>query len=93
MTDRTAVSKGADFVWQGHRYQIKANRPSGAPGSCVTWVPKARNSGWDLLIWILYDRTYALQEAWLWEVAAYEAAFHEKKRLSPPDYRRGMRLA
>ena len=31
-------------------------------------------------------------EAWLWEVAAYRAAFHDMKRLSPDDYRRGTRL-
>ena len=33
MKDKTAVSKGADFVFNNFRYQIKANRPSGKPGS------------------------------------------------------------
>ena len=32
MQDKTAVSKGADFVFNHQRYQIKANRPSGKPG-------------------------------------------------------------
>jgi hypothetical protein len=32
MQNRTAVSKGADFVYNGKRYQVKANRPSGKPG-------------------------------------------------------------
>ena len=31
MQDKTAVSKGADFVFNHQRYQIKANRPSGKP--------------------------------------------------------------
>ena len=29
MQDKTAVSKGADFVFRGISYQVKANRPSG----------------------------------------------------------------
>jgi hypothetical protein len=33
---RTAVSKGHDFTYNGLRYQVKANRPSGKPGSPVT---------------------------------------------------------
>ncbi len=90
---QTAVTQGADFVWQGLRYQVKANRPSGSPGSRVTLVPKARNYDWDSLIWILYDSLYVVREAWLWEVGAYRAAFHDMKRLSPDDYRRGTRLA
>lgn len=28
--DRTAVSKGYDFEFQGKHYQVKANRPSGS---------------------------------------------------------------
>jgi hypothetical protein len=89
---RTAVTRGCDFRHEGRRYQIKANRPSGKPGSFVTLVSKANNYDWDRLIWILYDRTYVLQEAWEWEAAAYEAAFHQKSRLSPSDMRRGRNL-
>ena len=64
MKVKTAVSKGADFVYRGIRYQVKANRPSGKPGSFVTMVPKASNYDWDRLIWILYDKNYVMQEAW-----------------------------
>jgi hypothetical protein len=35
---RTAVSKGHDSTFNGLRYQVKANRPSGKPGSPVTLV-------------------------------------------------------
>jgi G:T/U-mismatch repair DNA glycosylase len=63
ITGRTAVTQGADFVWRSRRYQTKANRPSGAPRSRVTLVPKANNYDWDFLIWILYDWMYAVQEA------------------------------
>lgn len=89
----TAVTKGADFVWQGVRYQVKGNRPSGKPGSKVTWVPKARNYDWDELIWILYDPHFVIQEAWMWEMQRYKEAFDNKKRLSPVDLRMGLRLA
>src|ERR1051325_10962515 len=55
MTGITAVQRGHDILCDGIRYQIKANRPSGKPGSFVTLVPKAKNFDWDFLIWILYD--------------------------------------
>ena len=56
MKDKTAVSKGSDFVFNHQRYQVKANRHSGKPGSKVTKVAKATNYLWDKLIWILYDK-------------------------------------
>lgn len=89
---RTAVSRGADFLCNEVRYQIKANRPSGKPGSPVTKVGKASNYEWDRLIWLLYDRYYVLVEAWEWDVAAYRAAFEFKPHVRPPDMRRGKRL-
>ena len=92
MKDKTAVSKGADFVFNNIRYQIKANRPSGKPGSFVTLVSKASNYLWDKLIWILYDKNYVMQEAWEWDVEEYKSSFDNVKRLSPDDYRKGKRL-
>jgi hypothetical protein len=62
---RTAVTRGADFVHERVRYQVKGNRPSGKPGSFVTLVAKAKNYEWDQLVWILYDREFSIQEAWL----------------------------
>ena len=47
MQDKTAVSKGSDFIFNNKRYQVKANRPSGKPGSKVTIVAKAKNYEWD----------------------------------------------
>lgn len=89
---RTAVSRGHDFTFQSRRYQVKANRPSGKPGSPVTKVAKANNYDWDLLIWILYNPAYEVQEAWLWEAGQYKASFHAKNRLCPADMRLGKRL-
>ena len=89
----SAVQKGHDFIFNGSRYQVKGNRPSGKPGSFVTWVPKATNYHWDYLIWILYNSHYHIQEAWQWEVAAYAEAFDSVKRLSPAHLRLGKRLA
>ena len=89
MQDKTAVNKGSDFVFNHKRYQIKANRPSGKPGSFVTRCPKASNYEWDKLIWILYDKYYIMLEAWEWYVTDYKSAFDCKKRISPDDYRKG----
>ena len=88
----TAVHKGSDFVYKNVRYQIKANRPSGKPGSKVTNVPKAKNYEWDKLIWILYDEKYVMQEAWEWKMNEYKKCFQSRKRLSPKDYRNGKRI-
>jgi hypothetical protein len=88
----SAIRRGHDFEFKGQRYQVKANRPSGKRGSFVTLVPKARNFDWDFLIWILYNKSYEIEEAWLWEAAPYRQAFEFVKRLAPADYRRGKRL-
>ena len=89
---QTAVQSGHDFEFKGIRYQIKANRPSGKPGSRVTLVGKAKNYNWDCLIWILYDEFYYAKEAWQWDVDAYQNSFHKKGRLSPEDLRLGLEM-
>jgi hypothetical protein len=93
MSGQTAVARGSDFAWQGIRYQVKANRPSGKPGSRVTLVPKAKNYEWDRLVWILYDTRYVIEEAWMWEREPYRREFERIARLSPAHYRQGKRLA
>ena len=92
MAIRTAVARGYDFVYEEKRYQVKANRPSGKPGSAVTLVAKATNYEWDYLVWILYDKAYVMQEAWLWSVDDYKQSFDLQKRLAPADMRKGERL-
>jgi hypothetical protein len=89
---RTAVTRGTDFCHNGLRYQVKACRPSGKPGSFVTWVPKATNYEWDRLIWLLYGREFEILEAWEWEVDRYRADFDFVKRLAPPHMRAGRAL-
>ena len=93
MQAKTAVARGSDFEYRSIRYQVKGNRPSGKPGSRITKVPKATNYEWDVLIWVMYDENYVVQEAWSWGVDEYRKAFHERARLSPDDYRLGERLA
>lgn len=89
MKTATAVQRGHDFVYQGLRYQVKGNRPSGKKGSTVTWVSKPRNYNWDRLVWILYNPAYKVQEAWLWEVGDYKARFDAIQRLGPAHMRLG----
>lgn len=90
MQDRTAVSRGWDFVHNNIRYQIKAHRPSGKPGSKITNAGKAKNYDWDKLIWIRYDVEFNIQEVWCWDREAYINNFHTKVRISPEDMRQGI---
>jgi hypothetical protein len=92
MQGRTAVSKGDDFAYNGIRYQVKSNRSSGKPGSFVTKVNGPTNFDWDKLIWILYDKAFQIQEAWLWDVVEYKDNLGKLKRLSPNDLRKGKSL-
>ena len=92
-SSRTAVTRGYDFTHHGCRYQVKANRPSGRPGSFVTLVGRANNYEWDKLIWILYDRFYQIQEAWEWTAEDYRHQFETVGRLSPAHMRLGKPLS
>lgn len=92
MRGATAVQRGHDFVYQGLRYQVKGNRPSGKRGSRVTMVPKPKKYAWDRLIWVLYNPRYELQEAWLWEVEDYRQRFEAISRLRPGHMRQGNSL-
>jgi hypothetical protein len=90
---RTAVTRGKDFTFDGVRYQITANRPSGKKGSAVSWVrlkkETKRQFEWDKLVWLLYDRHYVLQEAWEFDVDDYRSRFATTTRLSPDHMRQG----
>ena len=90
---RTAVTKGVDFRCNGIRYQVTANRPSGKKRSPVTLVKQKTEKkgpfGWDRLIWILYDRSYEIQEAWEFSAEQYRQDFSALTRLSPLDMRKG----
>ena len=92
MGDKTAVAKGHDFIYKNIKYQIKAHRPSGKPGSKITNAGKARNYEWDVLIWIRYNVNYEIEEAWAWNRDSYIASFDQKKRITPEDMRKGTRL-
>ncbi|MEM9761575.1 MAG: hypothetical protein AAF968_03530 [Pseudomonadota bacterium] len=89
----SAVRRGHDFLFRGVRYQVKANRPSGKPGSAVTMVAKAKNYDWDQLIWIHYTKHYEIFEAWLWPVGRYRREFDHLARLAPTHMRQGERIA
>ena len=90
MQNRTAVSNGHDFEFQGKKYQIKACRPSGKPGSKITKAcNKFNNYKWDILIWIRYNTKYEMEEAWLWCVDEYKEKFGRKNGTSPKDMQGG----
>jgi hypothetical protein len=90
--NRTAVSSGHDFCYKNIRYQIKAHRPSGKPGSKITNAGKVSNYEWDILIWIRYNREYKIEEAWAWDRDKYIEVLGAVKRISPTDMRKGQKL-
>lgn len=92
MQGMTAVHKGFDFLFKGVRYQIKACRPSGKPGSEVTRVPSVSNYEFDKFIWILYNKEYEIQEAWEWDIKDFKATFALKQRITPKEIRAGKAL-
>ncbi|MEL6482147.1 MAG: hypothetical protein AAFQ75_11905, partial [Pseudomonadota bacterium] len=88
----SAVRRGHDFAFRGLRYQVKANRPSGKPGSTVRLVAKAKNYEWDRLIWVHYTQRFEIFEAWVWPVDDYRRQFQDLARLGPTHMRQGERL-
>lgn len=92
MAGRTAVARGFDFAWRTKRYQVKANRPSGMPGSTVTLVGKVRNYDWDYLVWVLYDERFVIVEAWGWTPEKYRASFEAITYVRPKHMRTGDNL-
>ena len=91
MQGKTAVAKGSDFEYGGIRYQVKANRPSGKPGSRVTLVANAAkppaNTNGTASSGSCTTRTTRCSEAWQWDAEPYRQAFSENQRLSPEHYR------
>jgi hypothetical protein len=87
---RSSVGGGYDFKFNNKRIQVKANRPSGLPGSQV-WNagPKVKTDGWDIFIYILYDKYYIPQEAYQFDCKKYERMFANKKSLRLKDMREG----
>lgn len=88
----TAVNKGFDFIFNRLRYQIKACRPSGKPGSKITRVPNVSNYEFDKYICILYNKEYEIQEAWEWDAKDFKATFAPKERISPKQISAGKLL-
>ena len=92
MQPRTAVSRGYDFEYNGYRYQVSGNRPSGKPGSPVTKVTLKTKYDWDYFVWVHYYENYSIREAWLWSVDDYKNFFQNMKRLGPNDMRKGRKI-
>jgi hypothetical protein len=87
---RGSVGRGYDFVFNNERIQVKANRPSRRPGAAV-WNsgPKVNTDSWDILIYILYDEDYKIQEAYRFDSRTYESMFSGRASLRLKDMRKG----
>jgi hypothetical protein len=87
---RSSVGRGYDFKFKDKKIQVKANRPSGRPGSDI-WNagPKVRTDRWDILIYILYHKNYVIQEAYWFDCDEYERMFLNEKKLRLDDMEEG----
>jgi len=91
---RSSVSRGYDFVFKGQRIQVRANRPSGLPGSNVWNAGRKAGTGlWDILIYVLYDENYVIQAAYKFDHDTYHKIFSGKTSLRLEDMRRGEQLS
>ncbi len=90
---RSSVSRGHDFVFENKKIQVKANRPSGLPSSNV-WNAgkKTKKIGWDILIYILYDKDYVMREAYKFDRNLYERMFSNKESLRLEDMKKETRI-
>lgn len=93
ITGRGPVGRGYDFVFNSKKIQVKANRPSRRPGAAV-WNagPRVNTDGWDILIYILYDEDYVIQEAYQFDSDTYENMFANRTSLRLEDMRKGENL-
>ena len=90
----SAVKSKSDFEVNGLRYQVKANRPSGRPGSKVTKIGVPKPDGWDELLWVLYNKDYRVQEFWKIDHRTFWQALGGNKHLRPKIIRdSGIRLS
>jgi len=95
MVGTSAVQKGFDFRWESTRYQVKHNRPSGKKGSKVTNAGNVTtNFEWDILVYVLYNEFFEIQEVWQWDAETYQKAFDSRsqKRISLKEMQKGKSL-
>ena len=69
-------------MFNGVKVQVEANRPSGKPDSAV-WNagPKVNSTGWDMLIYVLYDKDYVIKECYPFDRDLYDRLLSGKKSL------------
>jgi hypothetical protein len=89
---RTAVSGDFDFIHKCLRYEVTGSRPSGKEGSKVSKVSNKLKKDCDLIVWVLYDQCYAMEEAWEFDAENYKRMFANVAHLWPPHMRLGHRL-
>ena len=50
------------------------------------------SAGWDILVYILYDKDYVVQECYQFDSDLYDRLFIDKKSLRLEDMRKGVKL-
>jgi hypothetical protein len=87
-------TSAAGFIFREMRYQVLGTRREGIrerPESIVIHK-RPSNYDWDYLIWIRYNKSYVIQEAWRWDVVLYTEYFNQNDRMTLNDMRLGENL-
>jgi hypothetical protein len=82
------------FIYKGKRYRTRGSRHeslSERPEGTVIYE-KPTDFEWDYFIFILYRKSYVIEEAWLWEAASYKEFFDQNDKMSFNDMRQGKYL-
>ncbi|MBF0190757.1 MAG: hypothetical protein HQL99_06345 [Magnetococcales bacterium] len=91
MQDRVfPAPSDVDFIYNKKKFIVRSVRHS--PSTDARHVPKAHASGWDSLVFIVYDAQYAILGAWQMSNDEYMVQCAQKERLVPEDYQVGKRL-
>ncbi|MBF0272703.1 MAG: hypothetical protein HQL98_11645 [Magnetococcales bacterium] len=91
MQDRVfPAPSDVDFIYNKRRFIVRSVRHS--PSTDARHVAKAHASGWDLLVFIVYDAQYEILGAWQMSNEEYLVQCAQKERLVPEDYQVGKRL-
>ena len=83
-----------DFVHGGNRYRVRGLRREeggGRPNSLVIHR-RPTNYEWDYFIFILYNKSYEIREAWIWCAASYREYFDRNDNMTLNDMRLGENL-
>ncbi|MEO5345790.1 MAG: hypothetical protein H7834_05350 [Magnetococcus sp. YQC-9] len=91
MQDRVVPAPSdVDFIFNKNKYVVRSVRRTS--GGELLFIPPAPSSGWDFLIFILYDTKFAIVGAWQMTIDLYQTRCTGRERLTPENLQDGKNL-